>query len=186
MIETEQTVTIDRDIDTVWAYAHDMQKWAAIMPGFQTFTVKDENDSRWTLKVGAGGLIRTVNVQVHVDKWDGPENVDFSYKLEGDPVTGGGAYRAVRKGPNETQVTLKVQVVGSGPMAPLWEAMGKPMLPTFAKSFANQLKNKIEESSPAPTAAAEAPQAAAAAQSDAGERPGLIASFLRWLKSLFG
>jgi len=31
-------------------------------------------------------------------------------------------------------------------MAPMWEAMGKPLLPQFAKAFANQLKDEIEKS----------------------------------------
>ena len=53
---------------------------------------------RWTLKVGVGGLVRTVKVQVHVDQWDGPERVLFSYKLEGDPVQGGGSYTRGRAG----------------------------------------------------------------------------------------
>ena len=34
---------------------------------------------------------------------------------------------------------------GSGPMAPMWEAMGGPVLPKFAMAFAEQLKSRIEE-----------------------------------------
>ena len=94
--------------------------------------------------LGAGGLVRTVKVLVHVDEWDGPKRVTFSYKLEGDPVEGGGTYVASRKSGQQTEVVLKVQVVGGGPMAPMWEAMGKPLLPQLAKGFAGQLKSEIE------------------------------------------
>jgi carbon monoxide dehydrogenase subunit G len=150
VIETEHAISIDAAIDSVWGYVNDIQKWASLMPGCRTCTVIDANDSRWTLKVGVGGLVRTVNVLVHVDQWDGPERVSFSYKLEGDPVTGGGSYNASRKAALETEVRFRVRVEGSGPLAPMWEAMCKPLLPQLAKSFAGQLKAEIEKSAGPP------------------------------------
>lgn len=144
MIETEQSIAIGVGIDAVWTYVSDLQRWAAIMPGYREFEPIDADDSRWVLKVGVGGLVRTVKVLVHVERWDGPGRVDFAYRLEGDPVQGSGAYTARALGPHETEITLKVQVVGGGPMAPMWEAMGGPLLPQFARSFAEQLKAKIE------------------------------------------
>lgn len=153
MIETEQSILIDASIAKVWEYVQDIRGWANLFPGCRECTVIDERDSRWTLKVGAGGLVRTVNVRVHVDQWDGPERVNFSYALEGDPVKGDGTYIATRKSAHQTEVTLTVRVEGSGPMAPLWEAMSRPLLPQLAKLFAAQLKAEIENStlrSPAP------------------------------------
>jgi carbon monoxide dehydrogenase subunit G len=144
VIETEQAVTIDAGIGAVWTYVRDIHGWASLMPGFRECAIVDDDNSRWTLKVGVGGLVRTVHVLVQVDRWDGPENVDFRYSLEGDPVSGGGTYRAVRTGPSTTDVVLKVQVIGGGPLAPMWEAMGKPLLPQLAKAFAVKLKSEIE------------------------------------------
>jgi hypothetical protein len=40
---------------------------------------------------------------------------------------------------------LIVRVEGSGPMAAMWEAISKPLLPQLAKSFAVQLKAEIEK-----------------------------------------
>jgi carbon monoxide dehydrogenase subunit G len=173
MIETEQTVLIDVGIDEVWAYAKDMRRWAELLPGMREFVIIDENDSRWVLKVGVGGLVRTVNVLVHVDRWDGPERVDFTYKLEGDPVEGGGSYTASRKSDRQTEVVLKVRVQGGGPMAPMWEAMGRPLLPQLAKGFADQLKAAIEQEAPAPQAAA------------AVESASLSARVWNWLQNLW-
>jgi carbon monoxide dehydrogenase subunit G len=147
MIDTEQTVLIDAPIDSIWDYARDIRRWANLMPGMQACDVLDADDSRWTLKVGVGGLVRTVRVLVHVDEWAGPERVRFSYKLQGDPVQGGGSYVAARKGPRQTEVTLTVRVEGGGPVAPMWEAMGRPLLPQLAKGFAEQLKAEIEQAS---------------------------------------
>lgn len=145
MIETSQSISIDAGIDSVWDYVRDIRRWANLMPGARECIVIDDNDSRWVLKVGAGGLVRTVNVLVHVERWDGPQRVDFKYRLEGDPVEGGGSYVAASKGPRETEITLLLSVSGSGPMAPMWEAMCRPLLPQLAKSFAGQLKAEIEK-----------------------------------------
>lgn len=147
MIETQQTVTIRQSIDNVWNFARDIRGWAELMPGMQECDVVDDDNSRWTLKVGVGGLVRTVKVSVHVDQWDGPQRVFFTYKLEGDPVQGGGSYYATSNSDGGTEVRLNVRVEGTGPMAPMWEAMGRPLLPQLAKGFAGQLRDKIEADS---------------------------------------
>lgn len=144
MIATEQSVAIAAPIGEVWNYASNIGRWANLMPGLVDYELKDEDDSRWTLKVGAGALVRTVRVAVHVDRWAGPEEVDFSFRLEADPVEGGGSYRARALGPEATEMALAVRVEGKGPMAPMWEAMGKPLLPAFAQAFTEQLKGEIE------------------------------------------
>ena len=156
MIETEQSVTINAPIATVWDFARDIRRWADLMPGMKDCDVIDDDNSRWTLKVGVGGLVRTVRVNVHVDEWNGPGKVLFTYQLEGDPVSGGGTYTATSLSPHQTEVALAVRVSGSGPMAPMWEAMGKPLLPTFARGFAEQFRDKIEASA-APAASAPHP-----------------------------
>ena len=171
MIEAEHTVAIDTSIERVWDYVKDMQGWADIFPGCRECQIIDENDSLWVIKVGVGGLVKTVNVDVHVDKWDGPQRVDFSYKLKTEPVVGNGSYTAVSKGPNETEVNLKVYVEGSGQMAPMWEAMCRPLLPQLAKSFSNELKAEIEKIAGVEVVA---------------EKPSLFARFWQWLRSLFG
>ena len=180
MIEAEQSVLVDVAIDRVRDYVSDIQKWANLMPGLRECAVIDANDSRWILKVGVGGLVRTIKVLVHVDQWDGPERVNFSYALEGDPVVGGGSYIASRKSTHETEVTLHVRVEGGGPMAPMWEAMGKPLMPQFVKAFAGQLKAEIEKTAgahPSPDGTSQV-----AAVTDA---PSLFAVIVKRLRSFW-
>ncbi|MFT4027348.1 MAG: SRPBCC family protein [Novosphingobium sp.] len=143
MIETEQTVLVRAGIGEAWAYARDIRRWAELVPGMQSCDIRDEDTSRWVVKVGVGGLVRTVTVDVEVTRWSGPEAVDFTYQLKGDPVTGGGTYRAAAV-PEGTSLALGLRVAGSGPMAPMWEAMGRPLLPELAKGFAEQLRAGIE------------------------------------------
>lgn len=149
MIETEHSLSIDAGIDRVWNHVQDMRRWALLFPGCRECQVIDPHDSRWVIKVGAGGLIKTVNVLVRVEQWAGPERVEFSYRLEGEPVQGRGSYAAAPIGAAQTQVALKVRVEGSGPMAPMWEAVSRPLLPQLAKSFAGRLKEQIEGAAPA-------------------------------------
>ena len=173
MIETRQQVSVAAPIGETWNYARDVERWAEIMPGYQSCDIIDEDNSLWVLKVGVGGLVRTVKVDVRVDEWAGPERVDFSFKLRGDPVEGGGSYHALGEDDGRTQVTLHVRVNGSGPMAPMWEAMGGPILPKFAKGFAEELKARIEGEA-GTTSQAHSP------------RPSLLARFYGWLKTMFG
>jgi carbon monoxide dehydrogenase subunit G len=150
MIDAMQSIEITAPIGNVWEYIKDIRRWAILFPGCRECTVIDEHDSRWTLKVGAGGLVRTVNVLVHIDLWAGPERVNFSFKLEGDPVEGGGSYHAVSTSDNTTEASLSVRVQGGGAMAPMWEAVSKPLLPMLAKSFATKLKAEIEKATTSP------------------------------------
>lgn len=169
MIETQQSVTIAAPIQRIWGYVEHIPNWASFMPGLQGFTIIDADQSHWTLKIGVGGMLRTVKVRVHVDAWDGPARATFSYALEGDPVLGGGSYTAVSKSDGETEITLTVRVEGSGPLAPMWEAMGRPLLPGFVKAFAGQLKTAIEP--------------VAGTTVSASAKPSSLASLWRWLQS---
>jgi carbon monoxide dehydrogenase subunit G len=196
VIETEQRVSIAAGIDDVWSHVRDIRRWAALMPGYRDCEILGEDDSRWTLKVGVGGLVRTVKVLVHVDEWSGPTGVRFTYKLEGDPVQGGGTYIAAPAASGGTDVTLQVRVEGSGSMAPMWEAMGKPLLPRLAQSFAEQLKADIEAAAPSPDAGAvdvrgdseagQQPAPAAPAAARKAEAPGAApARLLAWIRRLW-
>jgi carbon monoxide dehydrogenase subunit G len=144
MIETAHSLVIDSPIDSVWNYVQDMRRWANLLPGCKECVLQDSSNSRWILKVGTGGLVRTVIAVVHVDEWAGPARVDFSYRLEGDPVEGNGSYIATVTRDSRTEITLQVRVKGSGPLAPMWEALSRPLLPRIAKSFATRLKEEIE------------------------------------------
>jgi carbon monoxide dehydrogenase subunit G len=172
MIDTEQTVLIRTGIGEAWVFARDIERWAGLVPGMQSCEVIDGDTSRWVVKVGVGGLVRTVTADVHVQRWDEPGAVDFTYKLKGDPVTGGGAYRA-QPADGGTAVTLALRVEGTGPMAPMWEAMGRPLLPQLAKAFAAQLKAAIEQEAGTPPA-------------PAASRRSLWGLIRTWLNKLFG
>ena len=168
MIAADHTLPVRAAIDDVWSYVSDIQLWAALFPGCRECIVVDDDNSRWLIKVGVGGLVKTVAVLVHVDRWHGPGLVEFSFQLESEPVAGSGSYSAGALAPGETQVTLQVEVAGSGHMAPMWEAMCRPLLPQLAKSFANSLKAEIEQ----------------AITGTPVTRPSILARLLAWFRRL--
>jgi len=175
MIEAEKAFSIAAPINDVWDYVQDIEKWAMLLPGCRECTIIDEFNSRWTIKVGAGGLIKTVNVLVNVESWDGPDTVNFTYKLESEPVVGSGRYFASTGENNATDIRLHLRVEGSGPMAPMWEAVCKPLFHPLASSFTEKLKGEIEQYvgiAPAPA--------------KKGSIFSALAAFFRKLFSLFG
>jgi len=155
---------------------------AILFPGCRECEVIDEHNSKWTIKVGAGGLVKTVNVLVHIDRWGGPEQVDFSYKLESEPVLGSGSYIALRRGAYETEIMLKLRVEGSGSMAPMWEAVSRPLLPQLAKIFSSKLKAEIEQAVAASASMGTTPASVLTAPA-AG--PSMFASIPQWLWKLW-
>lgn len=169
MIEAQHQVVIDTEIEKVWDYVQDIGKWALLFPGCRECEIIDDNHSKWIIKVGAGGLVKTVKVLVHVEEWLGPQRVNFSYKLESEPVVGSGSYSASSNGSGNTEIVLDVKVEGSGQMAPMWEAMCKPLLPQMAKTFSNRLKEEIESG----------------CGIVAEPRAGLIRRALAWIRQLF-
>jgi carbon monoxide dehydrogenase subunit G len=179
VIDTEQSIVIAAPIGQVWDFAQDIRAWAKLMPGLQGCDIVDDDNSRWTLKVGAGALVRTVNVVVHVERWAGPDEVDFTYVLDNDPVKGGGTYRASALGTSQTRIDLAVKVEGTGPMAPMWEAMGRPLLPKLARGFAEQFKIEVEQF--AGVAPPEPANMAARTQTRS-----LLVRLIQWIRRLFG
>jgi len=172
VIETTQNIRVRVPINVAWEYVNDIHNWADLMPGLQHCDIVNTDDSSWVLKVGVGAMVRTVKVDVHVDQWDGPQRASFSFKLKGDPVKGGGSYVAVDRGDGTIDMALALQVEGSGPMAPMWEAMGGPLLPKFALAFAQQLAAGIE-------------RANGVDEREPSERPSVIGRIVAWLRSLW-
>ncbi|MFA5939504.1 MAG: SRPBCC family protein [Sinimarinibacterium sp.] len=144
MIEAQHAIIIRSGIGEIWNYVQDIERWAHLFPGCRECAVKSRDESDWTIKVGAGGLMKTVVVQVQVQEWAEPDGVRFAFRLASDPVQGTGRYRASRKGTAETEICLELQVQGSGQMAPMWEAVSRPLLPQLARAFAENLRAEIE------------------------------------------
>ena len=92
MPEVTYQTTVHRSIDDTWTLVKDMDNWAPYLLGYQRHEVKSETDSVWTLKGDVGVLARTVNIDVHIDEWSGPELVRFTLKGIDEAVEGSGRF----------------------------------------------------------------------------------------------
>ena len=95
MPEVTYQTTVHRSIDDTWTLVKDMDNWAPYLLGYQRHEVKSETDSIWTLKGDVGVLARTVNIDVHIDEWNGPELVRFTLKGIDEAVEGSGRFTIV-------------------------------------------------------------------------------------------
>ena len=146
MLKNEYSFVVEQPLTDVWAFVEDIPRWASLFPGHQQCQLINKNDSLWTIKVSAAGVTRTDTVQVNVQNQNGPTQVDFTFEVNDLPVKGNGIYVAKDLNATQTEVTLSVNIIGSGPMAPMWEAVGTPLLPEFVKTFSNRLKAEMESS----------------------------------------
>ena len=144
MIDANHVFAISANIHHVWEYVQDIQRWSELFPGCESCEIIDQNQSRWKLKVGAGGMLKSVHLLVKIEERSAPDHVSFTFELESEPVTGSGSFNATPNSDRETGVSLSLTVEGRGQMAPMWEAMSKPLLPQMASSFAERLRSEIE------------------------------------------
>jgi carbon monoxide dehydrogenase subunit G len=139
------SVHIKAPLLEVWKYVSMPSNWAEQFPGFESF-VEDvpESEYTWTVKVGLGGLVRTVKAHVTVTEWGEPNHVAFKLKGITEPITGEGTFDAQSTTDTLTEVTLRLSVAGSGNMANMMEAMARPVLPKLAQLFCARLRDEIE------------------------------------------
>ena len=174
MLQHTEKAAISVGINDAWRFISDMANWAENMPGYQSYEMLNDTDSRWTLKVGVGALVKTVQVLVHIEEWHEPSRVRFSYRLENEPVDGHGHYEAERISDDEIDIALFVCVRGEGAMAPMWEAMAKPILPRLAHEFTRTLKALTEAS------------VSGGAQGEPVRKVTLFAPLRSWLANIVG
>lgn len=142
MASTQRVFTVQRDLDQVWAFVSDMGNWAAQMPGYQSHEMINADDSAWTLNVDLGPFQRSIVVDVHVSRWQAPNEVDFEVKGRYEPFTGSGAFRAARDG-SRTRITLDFGAEPGGSMARMIAPLVGPVLERVAGEFSANLASAL-------------------------------------------
>ncbi len=92
MPEVTYQTSLELPVDKIWDFVQDMNNWAPFMTGYQSHEIKSETRSIWTLKGDVGILSRTVQLDVNVTEWAGPERVVFTLKGLNEDVDGGGTF----------------------------------------------------------------------------------------------
>ncbi len=192
MAEAEYSTTAKLPLDAIWDFVKEMDNWAAFVTGYQSHEKQSETDSVWVLKGDVGVLTRTLEFQVHITEWNGPERVRFTLKGVNEALEGEGTftmaafedenaapaaspdagkkgsvarileaisrffYRLVHgrversasadSGPGEgvSKMTFQLRLDPGGPMAPMINAMIKPLLFPAAEDLANKIMATLE------------------------------------------
>jgi len=92
MAETEYSTTTHLSVQTIWDFVQDMDNWARFVTGYQNHEKRSETDSVWTLKGDVGMLSRTLNFEVAIVEWSGPERVGFTLRGVNEPMEGHGLF----------------------------------------------------------------------------------------------
>ena len=111
MPETTYSTTTRLSPDELWAFVQDMDNWAPYMVGYQSHEKLSDELSQWTLKGDAGPLARTVNFQVRVTEWNGPERVAFELEGINEDMRGGGSFE-IREGEGEPAEVPRNGILG--------------------------------------------------------------------------
>ena len=143
MASTERRIEVRKDIRDVWSHVRDMGNWSVQIPGYVAHREAGPDDSVWTLKVSIGPVERTVDVAVHVLRWDEPDEVAFTLKGLTESFSGGGLYRAEARG-GSTAIALSFEATPEGPMATMINALAAPILEQVADAFSENLRRSIE------------------------------------------
>lgn len=147
MPEISHEFRVKRGIDNVWRFAGDIGNFANCMPGLKQFEALDEHHSFWVISFSLGPLQKTLEFDVTVTDLEPGQRLRFELVARNDPVRGHGEFETTPVADDETKIQVALAITGSGPMAPMMEAMARPFMPKLARDFSNALAKALEASS---------------------------------------
>jgi len=92
MPEAIHTLRVALPPEAVWDFVKDMNQWAPMLTGYQKHTILSDTKSLWTLKGDVGILSRTVELEVNITEWAGPDRVRFTLTGLNEAVSGEGQF----------------------------------------------------------------------------------------------
>ena len=92
MPEAIHTLRVALPPEAVWDFVKDMNQWAPMLTGYQKHRILSDTKSLWTLKGDVGILSRTVELEVNITEWAGPDRVRFTLTGLNEAVSGEGQF----------------------------------------------------------------------------------------------
>ena len=139
MPQGTHTVEVPLDIQTIWNFVHDMNKWAPLVPGYIEHEILSERQSTWAFKGDLGFMKKTVKLQIDIKEWNEPSEVTFDLKGLSDNFKGGGYFRAEVIDEKTTRMSGHLDITAGGMMG----AMVKQILTKFVPQTAEELTDAI-------------------------------------------
>ena len=106
------TVVVPVDVQAVWDYVSDLEKWATTVPAYKEHEIINDKQSIWTFEGSVKGIKKTIQAQVDITEWNEPSNIKFELKGLSDNFTGSGHFTAEDVN-GKTIMTCTVEIHGA-------------------------------------------------------------------------
>lgn len=139
------TVQLPVEIEEIWNFVSDMDKWAPLVPGYIEHEIINQNESTWSFKGDLGFMKKTVKLKVDITEWKEPTKVTFNLKGLSDNFKGGGYFQAEVIDENNTKMTGNLDITAGGAMGPMINQILKSFVPKTTEELTDAVANKIKE-----------------------------------------
>lgn len=136
------TVEIPADVQVVWDYVSDLEKWATAVPAYKEHKIVNDKQSIWTFEGSVKGIKKTIQAQVDITEWQEPSNIKFELKGLSDNFTGSGLFTAVESN-GKTTMTCTLEVRAGGLSGAVLTPVIKLAVPKVASRLTESIARKI-------------------------------------------
>lgn len=145
MPQGTHTVELPVNIETVWDFVQDMNKWAPLVPGYIDHKILNERQSTWSFNGDLGFMKKLVNLKVDIKEWKEPTQVTFNLTGISDNFIGGGYFLAEAIDQNRTKMSGHLDITAKGMMVSIINQVLASFVPKTATELTNAIAAKIVE-----------------------------------------
>nr|WP_232337045.1 SRPBCC family protein [Lysinibacillus timonensis] len=136
------TVEIPVEVQAVWDYVSDLEKWATSVPAYKEHQIVSDKQSIWTFEGSMKGIKKTIQAQVDITEFNEPSNIKFELKGLSDNFTGSGHFTAEDVS-GKTTMTCTVEVHAGGLSGAVLTPIIKWAVPKVATRLTESIARKI-------------------------------------------
>lgn len=136
------TVEVPVEVQAVWDYVSDLEKWATTVPAYKEHEIIDDKRSIWTFEGSLKGIKKTIQAQVDITEWNEPSNIKFEIKGLSDNFTGSGKFTAEEVN-SKTTMTCTVEVQAGGLSGAVLTPVIKWAVPKVTARLTESIARKI-------------------------------------------
>lgn len=145
MPQGTHTVDLPVNIEAIWSFVQDINKWAPLVPGYIEHKILNERQSMWAFNVDLGFIKKLVKLKVDIKEWKEPTQVTFNLTGLSDHFHGSGYFQAQAIDQNRTRMTGHLDLTANGLMASIVNQVLASFVPKTTTELTNAIAAKITE-----------------------------------------
>ncbi|MBO0959943.1 SRPBCC family protein [Neobacillus sp. MM2021_6] len=142
MATGSHTVEIPVEVQAVWDYVSDLEKWATSVPAYKEHEIINAKQSIWTFEGSVKNMKKTIQAQVDITEWNEPSTIKFELTGLSDNFTGSGHFAAENVN-GKTVMTCTVDVRAGGITGTVLTPVIKWAVPKVASRLTESIARKI-------------------------------------------